>query len=67
VSSRRFADSVVSCAALVKRGNRKSELLLREVEYVATMASLRDHHYTYPKKVRAHAVFDLESNPLTTA
>lgn len=32
----------------IKRGNRKSEILLREVEYVATMASLHGKDYEYP-------------------
>jgi len=35
----------------IKRGNRKSEILLREAEYAATMASLADPSYEYPKKV----------------
>jgi alpha-mannosidase len=35
-----------------KRENRKSEILMREAEY-ATMASLVDSDYEYPKKVRA--------------
>lgn len=39
------------CVALVKRGNRKGELLLREVEYAATIASIHDPQYTYPKEV----------------
>ncbi|KAK1922964.1 alpha-mannosidase [Papiliotrema laurentii] len=33
----------------IKRGNRKSEILLREAEYAATMASLADPDYEYPK------------------
>ena len=35
----------------IKRGNRKSEILMREAEYAATMASLMDANYTYPKEV----------------
>lgn len=35
----------------IKRGNRKSEILLREAEYAATMASLIDADYEYPKEV----------------
>jgi hypothetical protein len=35
-----------------KRENRKSEILMREAEYAATMASLVDSDYEYPKKVR---------------
>ena len=34
----------------IKRGNRKNEILLREAEYAATMASLADPDYEYPKK-----------------
>ncbi|EJU04489.1 glycoside hydrolase family 38 protein [Dacryopinax primogenitus] len=35
----------------IKKGNRKSEILLHDVEYVATLASLfaTKHAYTYPK------------------
>lgn len=33
-----------------KRNNRKSELLLRDIELLATMASLKDSKYKYPKK-----------------
>lgn len=32
----------------IKKGNRKSEILLREVEYVATLASLYSKNYKYP-------------------
>lgn len=34
----------------IKRGNRKSEILLREAELAATRASLVDPNYEYPKK-----------------
>jgi alpha-mannosidase len=34
-----------------KKENRRSEILMREAEYAATMASLVDPDYTYPKKV----------------
>lgn len=34
----------------IKRGNRKSEILMREAEYAATMASLADSAYEYPKE-----------------
>jgi alpha-mannosidase len=37
-----------------KKENRKSEILMREAEYAATMASLVDSSYEYPKKVRIH-------------
>jgi alpha-mannosidase len=42
-----------------KRENRKSEILMREAEYAATIASLVDSSYEYPKKVRIelHASF----------
>lgn len=30
-------------------GNRHSEILLRDVEHLATLASLRKTNYTYPK------------------
>ncbi len=33
----------------IKKGNRKSEILMREAEYAATMASLADPNYEYPK------------------
>lgn len=32
-----------------KRGNRKSEVLLREVEYASTLASIASKSFTYPK------------------
>lgn len=34
-----------------KKENRRSEILMREAEYAATMASLVDPSYEYPKKV----------------
>ena len=37
----------------IKKGNRKGENLLREAEYAATMASLVDSGFYYPKEVRA--------------
>ncbi|CAD6569406.1 MAG: Glycoside hydrolase, 38 vacuolar alpha mannosidase [Tremellales sp. Tagirdzhanova-0007] len=33
----------------IKKGNRKSEILMREAEYAATMASILDAEYEYPK------------------
>ncbi|KAL4870897.1 hypothetical protein BDV12DRAFT_184237 [Aspergillus spectabilis] len=33
-----------------KRNNRRAEFLLRELEFLATIASLADSEYTYPKK-----------------
>ncbi|WOO79962.1 Alpha-mannosidase [Vanrija pseudolonga] len=36
--------------AMVKKGNRKSENLLREAEYAATLATLADKSYAYPKE-----------------
>ncbi|USW54156.1 Putative glycoside hydrolase family 38 domain, galactose mutarotase-like domain superfamily [Septoria linicola] len=33
-----------------KKGNRKSEVLLHDLEYLATMATLHDKKYKYPKK-----------------
>jgi alpha-mannosidase len=33
-----------------KLNNRKGEVLMRDVEYLATMASLQDKEYKYPKK-----------------
>jgi alpha-mannosidase len=35
----------------IKKGNRKGENLLREAEYAATMASLIDSGFYYPKEV----------------
>ncbi|TYJ52493.1 hypothetical protein B9479_006887 [Cryptococcus floricola] len=35
--------------ASIKKGNRKSEILMREAEYAATMATLADPDYKYPK------------------
>lgn len=35
----------------IKKGNRKGEILLREAEYAATVASLASESYQYPKKV----------------
>lgn len=32
-----------------RRGNRKSEILLREIEYAATLASISVKGYQYPK------------------
>ncbi|WWD20554.1 hypothetical protein CI109_105030 [Kwoniella shandongensis] len=36
--------------ASIKKGNRKSEILMREAEYAATIASLVDADYEYPKE-----------------
>ncbi|KAK2748347.1 Glycoside hydrolase, 38 vacuolar alpha mannosidase [Myotisia sp. PD_48] len=33
-----------------KRNNRKAEFVLREIEHLATLASLKDSSYKYPKK-----------------
>ncbi|KAB5563455.1 glycosyl hydrolase family 38 domain-containing protein [Coniochaeta sp. 2T2.1] len=33
-----------------KRNNRQSEILLRDIEWLATIASLKDSSYKYPKK-----------------
>ena len=33
-----------------KRNNRKSEIMMRDLEYLATLASLKDKSYKYPKK-----------------
>ncbi|SLM37789.1 alpha-mannosidase [Lasallia pustulata] len=33
-----------------KRNNRKSEIMLHDVEYLATLASIKDSSYKYPKK-----------------
>ncbi|KAL9602170.1 MAG: hypothetical protein Q9219_002034 [cf. Caloplaca sp. 3 TL-2023] len=33
-----------------KRNNRKSEIMLHELEYLATMATFKDSSYRYPKK-----------------
>jgi alpha-mannosidase len=33
-----------------KRNNRKAEILLRDIEYLATMASIKRSSYKYPKK-----------------
>lgn len=33
-----------------KKGNRKSEVLLHDIEYLATLASLHDKSFEYPKK-----------------
>lgn len=33
-----------------KRNNRKSEIMLHDLEYLATLASVRDKSYKYPKK-----------------
>jgi alpha-mannosidase len=33
-----------------KRNNRKQELMLRDIEYLATLASLKSSKYKYPKK-----------------
>ncbi len=35
--------------AAVKRGNRKSELLLHDVEFLATAASIAGHNFEYPR------------------
>ncbi|KAF8309652.1 glycoside hydrolase family 38 protein [Clavulina sp. PMI_390] len=34
---------------IIKKGNRKSEVLLREVELITTLVSLYKNSYTYPK------------------
>ncbi|WVQ95701.1 hypothetical protein IAU59_002800 [Kwoniella sp. CBS 9459] len=36
--------------ASIKKGNRKSEILMREAEYASTIASLIDPDYEYPKE-----------------
>ena len=36
--------------ANVKRDNRKTEILLHDVEYLATLASIRDSTFKYPKQ-----------------
>ncbi|OWZ80875.1 alpha-mannosidase [Cryptococcus neoformans Bt85] len=36
--------------ASIKKGNRKSEILMRQAEYAATIASLVDTDYEYPKE-----------------
>ncbi|KAL9586669.1 MAG: hypothetical protein Q9212_000738 [Teloschistes hypoglaucus] len=33
-----------------KRNNRQSEIMLHDIEYLATMATLKDSSYKYPKK-----------------
>ncbi|KAF2460046.1 putative alpha-mannosidase I [Lineolata rhizophorae] len=33
-----------------KRNNRKSEFLLHDIEYLATLATIKDESYRYPKK-----------------
>jgi alpha-mannosidase len=33
-----------------KRGNRTSEFMLRDIEYLATLATLKDDSFKYPKK-----------------
>lgn len=38
--------------ASIKKGNRKGEILLREAEHAATMASIASSSYKYPQKVR---------------
>lgn len=40
--------------ASIKKGNRKSEILMRQAEYAATIASLVDTDYEYPKEVRSN-------------
>jgi alpha-mannosidase len=45
--------------AAIKKGNRKSEVLLREAEYTATMASILDSSYVYPKEALQSAWEDL--------
>ncbi|RUS22997.1 hypothetical protein BC937DRAFT_94116 [Endogone sp. FLAS-F59071] len=46
-----FHRGTYTTQALVKRGNRKNELLLRDVELLGTLASQRDPKgYCYPKK-----------------
>ena len=42
--------------ASTKRGNRKSEILLREVELFSTLASLNSD-YEYPKEASHSAMF----------
>lgn len=37
--------------ASIKKGNRKGEILLREAEHAATMASIASAPYHYPQKV----------------
>lgn len=34
----------------IKKGNRHSEILLRDIEHVATLASLYKTDYAYPKE-----------------
>ena len=36
--------------AKMKRNNRKSEIMLHDIEYLATLATLKESSYKYPKK-----------------
>ena len=33
-----------------KRNNRKAEIMMHDIEFLATMATLKDSHYKYPKQ-----------------
>jgi alpha-mannosidase len=41
---------VYTTQANTKLNNRKSEILLRDIEFLATIASIQDSSYQYPKK-----------------
>ncbi|RYH23036.1 hypothetical protein EON65_18370 [archaeon] len=47
-----------------KKENRRSEILMREAEYAAIMASLVDPDYTYPKKVSCLLCADHKAYPV---
>jgi hypothetical protein len=40
----------------IKKGNRDMEVILRDLEYFATLAALRDPKYKYPKSVFASSL-----------
>ncbi len=41
--------------ASIKKGNRKGEILLREAEHAATLASIASASYNYPQKVNQYS------------
>lgn len=45
-----FHRGTYTTQAAIKKGNRQSEILMHDVEYLATVASLKNSNYSYPTK-----------------
>jgi len=49
VSEMRADEQTYTSQTGIKKGNRDMETVLRDLEYFATLAALRDEKYQYPK------------------